>query len=276
LIGADTLAAHLDDDDWTIFDCRFSLPQPERGPQAYREGHVPGAVYANLDKDLSSPKTAHTGRHPLPDPEVFMDWLGENGVDRSCQVVAYDDAGGAVAARLWWLLRWVGHDAAAVLDGGWKAWLDGGYPVTQEMPNRTPRRFEGKPGMAEWLSSDQLVASLDEIRLLDARGAPRFRGEKEPIDPVAGHVPGALNLPFDGNLDDKERFLTPAQLKQRFDAALAGADPGSVAHMCGSGVTACHNLLAMEYAGLQGSRLYVGSWSEWITDPQRPVATGGS
>lgn len=274
LIDAHTLAQHLGEQRWAIFDCRFSLPQPQRGLVAYQESHIPGAVYADLDKDLASAKSSSNGRHPLPDPQTFTDWLGASGVDNTTQVVAYDDAGGAIAARLWWLLRWLGHAQVAVLDGGWQAWTDGGFPVTADIPPVIKRRFDGKPDAGSWLTSEQVAQSMSSMRLLDARAAPRFTGEKETIDPVAGHIPGALNSPFDRSLDASGRFLPADALRERFTAMLGDVKSPNVVHMCGSGVTACHNLLAMEHAGLTGSRLYVGSWSEWITDPKRPVATG--
>jgi len=276
LVSTDTLKDHLDDPDWMVFDCRSALDDPEWGPGEYRAAHIPGARYAHLDRDLAAPQRPGTGRHPLPDPLAFAHWLGSNGVDNAKQVVAYDQGGGAFAARLWWMMRWLGHEAAAVLDGGWAAWNAAGLPVSEEIPVPTPAKFEPRVDDDLWLTSEQLEAGLrdDRVRLVDARGAPRYRGETEPIDPVAGHVPGAANLPFAGNLDDQERFKDPDALRQRFDAVVGDAGDRPVVHMCGSGVTACHNLLAMEVAGLGASKLYAGSWSEWITDPQRPVAKG--
>lgn len=276
LVSADALHARLDDPDWVVFDCRFQLDQPDWGEEAYRASHVPGALYAHLDRDLAAPKTPRTGRHPLPDPGTFAQWLGRCGVSPGRQVVVYDQGGGAFAARLWWMLRWLGHRAAAVLDGGWAAWTAAGYPVSDEVPSPEPVMFEGSPDDNLWLTSEQLESALaaQRVRLIDARGAERFRGESEPIDPVAGHVPGAANLPFAGNLDEQGRFKDPATLRERF-APVVGERPGEqVVHMCGSGVTACHNLLAMELAGLGESRLYAGSWSEWITDRERKVERG--
>ncbi|NJM13751.1 MAG: sulfurtransferase [Synechococcaceae cyanobacterium SM1_2_3] len=275
LIDAATLNAHLDDPRWIVMDCRFNLADTEAGRQAYQHSHLPGARYAHLDEDLSSPITPTTGRHPLPDPARLAHKLGEWGIDRQSQIVAYDDLGGMLAAaRLWWLLRWLGHEACAVLDGGFAAWRRDGLPVTAEAPVIQPRLFDAQPDDRLWLSSEQVQALTPDQAVLDARGAARFRGEQEPIDPVAGHIPGAINLPTDGNLTADGRFLPTVELRARFDAALAGRPPAQIIHSCGSGVTACHNLLAMEAAGLSGSRLYPGSWSEWIRDPERPIAQG--
>jgi thiosulfate/3-mercaptopyruvate sulfurtransferase len=278
LIQTDTLAAHLVDPAWVVFDCRFMLTDPAAGPKRYAEGHIPGARYLHLDKDLASPVTPDTGRHPLPDPARLAELLGRVGVDGHIQVVAYDDAGGTYAARLWWLLRWLGHQQAAVLDGGWQRWLQEGRPVTTELPNPEPRKLTVQLQTSMWVTTAEvleLVLGRKRGRLMDARGASRYRGEEEPIDPVAGHVPGAINLPFTENLAADGRFKEPAVLARRFEQALAGLSPTRAISMCGSGVTACHNLLAMEMAGLSGARLYAGSWSEWIRDASRPVARGG-
>lgn len=275
LIDSQTLHAHLQDPDWVVVDCRFSLMELEAGPRAYQESHLPGARYAHLDQDLSSPITPTTGRHPLPDPARLARRLGEWGIGPRTQVVAYDGAGGMLAAaRLWWLLRWLGHSAVAVLDGGFPAWQQAGWPLTTELPQVEPQVFEGRPNDQLWLTTAQVMALPPGQTLLDARGAARFRGEMEPIDPVAGHIPGALNLPTEEHLTANGHFLPPAELRARFAAVLGECAPTTVVHNCGSGVTACHNLLAMEIAGLSGSRLYAGSWSEWIRDPNRPVATG--
>lgn len=276
LLSAETLKNHLEDSDWVVFDCRFALDDPQWGIGEYQASHIPGALYAHLDRDLAAPKRPDTGRHPLPDPDAFGHWLGGNGVDASRQVVAYDQGGGAFAARLWWMLRWVGHEAVAVLDGGWPAWTAAGGPVTDEIPSPEPATFEPDVDNGRWLTSKQLEAALrdNRVRLIDARSAERFRGDNEPIDPVAGHVPGAVNLPFAGNLDEQGRFKDPEALRRRFEAAVEGTANDQVVHMCGSGVTAAHNLLAMEVAGLADSRLYAGSWSEWVADPDRPVAKG--
>lgn len=273
LIDVSTLAANLGHPDWAIFDCRFDLMNPTAGFAAYAEGHIPGARYADLDSDLSAEVTARTGRHPLPDPTTLAQKLGAWGVDRMVQVVVYDADNGAFASRLWWLLRWLGHDAVAVLDGGYRAWTGAAGAVTTAPPSRAARVFE--PELRA-----QLAVTVDEVAagsggpLIDARSPERFRGDAEPIDPVAGHIPGALNLPLQGNLDGRDRYLSAAELRARYAGALGEAPPEAAIHYCGSGVSACHNVLAMEHAGLAGSRLYVGSWSEWIRDPARPVATG--
>jgi thiosulfate/3-mercaptopyruvate sulfurtransferase len=273
LIDVPTLAANLDHPDWAVFDCRFDLAKPEAGRAAYAEGHIPGARFADLEADLSGPVTPASGRHPLPDPDQLAARLGAWGVDRMVQVVVYDADIGAYAARLWWLLRWLGHDAVALLDGGLRAWTEAGGALTTALPERAPRRFTAEV-------DSRLEVPIAALRaggqgpLIDARTAERFRGEAEPIDPVAGRIPGAVNLPLAGNLDPRGRFLPAAELRARYAATLGAAAPEGAIHYCGSGVSACHNVLAMEHAGLHGSRLYVGSWSEWIRDPSRPVATG--
>jgi thiosulfate/3-mercaptopyruvate sulfurtransferase len=280
LVRCAELAARLDDPDWRIFDCRFDLAAPARGEQAHAETHLPDAFYAHLDRDLSDPITPQSGRHPLPDPDRLCDWLGGRGVSRDTQVVVYDDTGGTMAVRLWWLLRWLGHDRVAMLDGGWQAWLQAGLPVQTSPPGAVEAvTFEGSPDWQQVVSTDTLNRQLQEggdaLQLMDARTAERFRGEAEPIDPVAGHIPGAMNLPLQENLNQDGSFKSKEALRTLYTWALAGRHPDSVVAMCGSGVTACHNLLAMELAGLHGGRLYAGSWSEWIRDPLRPVVTGG-
>lgn len=276
IVSRDVLERHLQDPEWVIFDCRFDLADPRAGERAYWKSHIPGARYAHLERDLSAPKTADTGRHPLPAAEDLARKLGDWGVDAHKQVVTYDDAGGAIAARLWWLLRWLGHDAAAVLDGGLKPWQEEGRPMTAKLPLIRPTRFVAHPRSELYVDSDSVERNLTERQyvVVDARARPRFVGELEPIDPVAGHIPGALNRPFDGNLDARGDFLPAAELRRSFQKLLQHTASAQVVHMCGSGVTACHNLLAMEIAGLPGSRLYAGSWSEWITDPKRPRAIG--
>ena len=275
LIDAATLHAHLDDPHWVVVDCRFSLMDTEAGRRAYQESHLPDARYAHLDEDLSSLITPITGRHPLPDPYQLARMLGEWGIGPGTQVVAYDDMGGMLAAaRLWWLLRWLGHEAVAVLDGGFPAWQRAGLPLTAEAPAVQPMVFHDRPDDRLWLTTARVQALPAEKVLLDARAAARFRGEMEQIDPVAGHIPGAVNLPTADNLTANGIFLSRAELRVRFAAVLGERPPTAVVHSCGSGVTACHNLLAMEAAGLRGSRLYAGSWSEWIRDPNRPIATG--
>ena len=276
LISTDVLARHISDPTWVVIDCRFSLADPAAGGLLYADRHIPGAHYAHLDRHLSSRITDTSGRHPLPDLEMFCQRLGEWGITPQSQVVAYDDAGGIFAARLWWLLRWVGHEAVAVLDGGWSRWCEEGRTQQKQTPVTLPGNYPCRPDNAQWLTAVQLQEELlkGETVLIDARAPERFRGEVEPIDPVAGHVPGAVNYPFQNNLNGQGAFKPADHLRRALEPLLQGRSPQQVVHMCGSGVTACHNLLAMEAAGLSGSRLYAGSWSEWIRDKERPVATG--
>ena len=281
LIDTAGLARHLGDADWLCIDCRFDLARPDWGAQVFAAGHIPGALYAHLDHELSGPRTASSGRHPLPDPAVLAATFGRFGIDARVQVIAYDQGPGAYAARLWWLLRWLGHERVAVLDGGFAAWERAGLPVTREPGARPARRFEPLAGPERVTSTAALAAALERgdlargaPLLVDARSAERFAGEKETIDPVAGHIPGAHNHPNARNLDARGQFLPPAQLRRAWSATLRGRPPQAVVAMCGSGVTACHNLLALELAGLPGAQLYAGSWSEWIRDPARAVARG--
>lgn len=274
LISPEALAPRLEDPDLRVLDCRFQLADPEAGERAWRQGHVPGAGYAHLERDLSGPATAATGRHPLPEMGDFAATLSRWGVGEGIQVVAYDDAAGMFAARLWWMLRcWVGHQAVAVLDGGLAAWQAAGGRLDSGIPAPRPGTFRiGQP-------LDMVVTTADLERdlaagaclLVDARTAERFGGSTEPVDPVAGHVPGAVNHPCQDNLGPDGRFLPAAELAARWRRTLGGRAPAEAVCMCGSGVTACHDLLALEHAGLRGARLYAGSWSEWIRDPGRPV-----
>lgn len=258
-----------------VVDCRFNLLQPEAGRAAYLQGHVPGAFYADLDRDLASPRGPETGRHPLPDPEQLRLLFSGFGITRDTRVVAYDEGGGSLAARLWWLLRWMGHRSVVLLDGGFGAWQKAGLPVSPATPAAVQGRFDGEPGHMPILNAEQITAGLaaDGIRLLDMRAGERFRGRVEPIDPVAGHVPGAANAPFSDNLTPDGRFRSPGDLARQYQPLVDGWQPGSVVCMCGSGVTACHGIFALELAGLPGAALYPGSWSEWIRSPERPVAT---
>ena len=276
LIDVPTLVAELADPALRIVDCRFDLGDPDAGAAAYRRGHIPGAVYAHLDADLSGPRAPWTGRHPLPEPEALAATFGRLGIDAAVQVVAYDDSGGVYAARLWWLLRWLGHEAVAVLDGGLGAWRAAGRPLVTEVAAAAPRRFEPAPRDAAPVSADEVAALLarDGCLLLDARSAERYEGRVEPRDPKAGHVPGATHHHYARNLGSDGRFLPPAALRSAFEQLLGRRPPAALVSMCGSGVTACHTLLALEVAGLTGARLYPGSWSEWCRDPARPVATG--
>jgi thiosulfate/3-mercaptopyruvate sulfurtransferase len=281
LIGVDSLRELLGKPRLAVVDCRFDLLKPEAGRQAYLKAHIPGARYADLNRDLSAPVGEHTGRHPLPAPEVFATRLSRLGIGNDSQVVAYDDANGSFAARLWWMLRWVGHDAAAVLDGGYKAWVAHGG-VVESGAASTPPATAPAEQFTPQIAAKSVVSSLELERLLkdpatllvDARAQNRYAGAVEPIDSVAGHIPGAVNHPFTANLDADDRFLPAAELERRWRERLAGMQPQNLVAMCGSGVTACHNLLSLEVAGLTGAKLYAGSWSEWIRDPRRPIARG--
>jgi thiosulfate/3-mercaptopyruvate sulfurtransferase len=274
LIGVDSLRELLGEPRLAVVDCRFDLMNPDAGRQAYLRSHIPGARYADLNRDLSAPIGPQTGRHPLPAPDVFAAWLGSAGIGNDTQVVAYDDANGSIAARLWWMLRWVGHEAVAVLDGGFKAWsarggaLQSGHADvrgTQFIPHLHPEAV---------LSTADVQRALQDpaALLVDARAQERYAGTVEPLDPVAGHIPGAVNHPFTANLDADGRFLPGDEIKRRWQERLAGKHPRQLIAMCGSGVTACHNLLSLEVAGLTGAKLYAGSWSEWIRAPHRPIA----
>jgi thiosulfate/3-mercaptopyruvate sulfurtransferase len=275
LVSTEILEQHLADPDWVVFDCRHDLAAPERGRAEYAQSHIPGARFFHLDDDLSAPKTGRNGRHPLPDPDAFMERLGEAGVDSRKQVVAYDAQGGMVASRLWWMLRWLGHLPVAVLDGGWDRWVAEGRPQSAEVPRPQPTRFTGRPRAID-VSAESVRTHLGDgaTLLVDARAPDRYRGRNETIDPVGGRIPGAKNRYFRDNLDASGRFKQPEALKAEFGALLGAASPEEVVSYCGSGVSACHNLLAMEVAGLRGARLYPGSWSEWSADPSRPIATG--
>lgn len=273
LVSTAELAAHPQ---WRIFDCRHDLAKPALGEEQYREAHIPGALFAHLDRDLSAPKTGRNGRHPLPRPDVFAAWLGSQGIGPSNQVVCYDAGNGAMAARLWWMLRWIGHEAVAVLDGGLAKWLTEKRPVTAEVPRFALSHYEHKCKAEAAVDVNQVMQQGADMLLLDARAPVRYRGEQEPIDPVAGRIPGARNRFNMDNLTPHGTFKSPEQLKQEFRTVLAGHAPSEVVHYCGSGVAACHNLLAMEIAGLTGGRLYAGSWSEWLADPKRPTETGAA
>jgi thiosulfate/3-mercaptopyruvate sulfurtransferase len=279
LIDAASLRELLGDPLAVVLDCRFDLQNPEGGRSVYLAGHIPGARYADLNKDLSSPPTSDSGRHPLPAPRVFAATLEKLGIGDDTQVIAYDEANGSFAARAWWMLRWMGHASAAVLDGGLKAWLAQGGALAsgdEPFPKDPAIRFSPR------LDDDAVIGAAEvesllrdpEQLLVDARAAERYSGSVEPIDSVAGHIAGAVNHPFTRNLRVDGRFLAAAELRRLWDERLAGRAPRDVAAMCGSGVTACHNLLSLEVAGLRGARLYAGSWSEWIKDPSRPIARG--
>lgn len=277
LISTTDLLPHLTDPDWLVVDCRFGLADPGQGRREYLEAHIPGAVYTHLDEDLSSPIIPGlTGRHPLPEVEQAAKVFGRLGIDSSIQVVAYDAAGGALAAgRLWWMLRWLGHPAVAVLDGGWQLWTALGLPVQSGQQSRLARIFTPVPHPELLVNAEEVTALSQDasIRLLDARSLERFHGQNETIDPVAGHIPGARSAPYLDNLLPDFTFRSKQELRQHYDAVLDEVPAERSAVYCGSGVTATHDILAMLHAGMGEARLYAGSWSEWITDPNRPVAT---
>jgi thiosulfate/3-mercaptopyruvate sulfurtransferase len=275
LIGASDLSVMLGAPGLLVVDCRFDLTNPAFGQESYASGHVPGAVFASVEEDLAAPRTARTGRHPLPAAQDFAAVLGGWGFTEDLHVVAYDQASGAWAARLWWMLRARGHVRVQVLDGGWAAWLAAGGDVSTTRPSIRPTSVQPQP-FAGVIDAAEVSAGLSSgsIALVDARAPDRFQGRNETIDPVAGHVPGALSHPYSGNLDAGQHWLAPTELRRRWAPTLERAGGRTVVAMCGSGVTACHNLLALELAGRGDTRLYAGSWSDWITDPARPIATG--
>jgi thiosulfate/3-mercaptopyruvate sulfurtransferase len=270
LVSTGELAANLAK--WRVFDCRHDLAKPDLGEQQYREGHVQGALFAHLERDLSGKKTGRNGRHPLPDPQDFEKWLEKTGLTPKDQVVCYDAAPGSMAARLWWMLRWIGHDKVAVLDGGLAKWTREGRPLTVDVPIFTPLNYPLK--VRKDLAVDVHAVEKSKSLLLDARAPARYRGEQEPIDPVAGRIPGAKNRFNMDNVSAQGTFKPAAELKKDFESVLQGKPPAEVVHYCGSGVSACHNLLAMEIAGLNGGKLYAGSWSEWSADRKRPQEKG--
>jgi len=278
LISAADLAAHIDDPAWVVVDCRHDLMNLAAGRDAYASGHLPGAVFADIETVLSGAKNGadgvFLGRHPLPDKEALAEALRDFGIDDTTQLVAYDAHGGMFAARLWWLLRWLGHEAVAVLDGGMAAWEAAGQPLTTEVRTRPRGSFSVRAPFVPTVTVREVLDNLESGKriVIDARAADRYRGENETIDPVGGHIPGAKNRFFKDNLGADGRFKDAAQLREEFGALID--DPAAAIMQCGSGVTACHNLLALEVAGLPGAALYPGSWSEWVGDPARPVAKG--
>jgi thiosulfate/3-mercaptopyruvate sulfurtransferase len=277
LIKTKELAGHLDDKDWVIVDCRFSLADTEAGRRAYKESHIPGAFYAHLDDDLSGEIVkGKTGRHPLPEVDDLVNTFSQWGIGPGTQVVAYDDMSGAIAARLWWMLQWLGHEAVAVLDGGWPKWKKEGRPVSAEPPRPSPKKFN--PRIREELLVDaefvDRIRKAPDFRLVDSRTPERYRGEEDPIDPVAGHIPGAVNAPHTENVREAGDWLSPQELRHHFEEILEDVEPGKAVFYCGSGVTACRNILAVKHAGLGDAKLYAGSWSEWITNEERAVEKG--
>jgi thiosulfate/3-mercaptopyruvate sulfurtransferase len=281
LIDVPSLKELLGDSAIVILDCRFDLMKPDAGLHAYLAGHIPGARYADLNKDLSARQGLGTGRHPLPTPQAAAGTLQKLGIGNATQVIAYDQANGSFAARAWWVLRWLGHRSVAVLDGGFAAWTAAGGPLVAGEEKPSPDEAGGAEFFAK-VDANAVVDAAEVARVLhdpqrllvDARAVERYSGSVEPIDEVAGHIPGAVNHPFTANIAPDGRFLPPDELRRRWQARLGGTDPAAVVAMCGSGVTACHNLLSLEVAGLPGAKLYAGSWSEWIKDPNRPTSKG--
>ena len=274
LISTADLALRLADPDWAIFDCRFSLAEPERGRHDYKQEHIPGALYAHLNQDLSGPLVPGvTGRHPLPSIDELSARFSKWGIDQYMQVVAYDDSGGSIAARLWWLLNWLGHEAVAVLDGDWRRWKSEGHPTSDGSVIRTSRFFVPHPREELLITTAEIESQLgaNEHKLMDARSPERFSGENETIDPIAGHIPGAVNAPYPDNLNPDGTFRPAEDLRARYSALLGATPAAQSIFYCGSGVTAAHDLLAMKQAGLGDAKLYAGSWSEWITNPKRPI-----
>ncbi len=277
IISTDRLLQHIDYPDWVVFDCRFVLGKPDLGRQKYLENHIPNARYADLDKDLSSPSTAETGRHPLPDPHQLVDKLKDWGVSRNSQVVVYDDVSGSIAGRFWWLLRWLQHEAVAVLDGGIDKWHTEHKPL--KSGEWLPSSNSSTTGDFDFRCNDRLQVSADQVErslgnkdvvIIDSRTPARYSGEKETVDKEGGHIPTAINHSLTKNLDDEGCFLPPQQLREMFEKL---QKPTTI-HSCGSGVTACHNVLAMKIAGFPDTHLYVGSWSEWIRSSHRPRVQG--
>ena len=275
LIAPGELAKHLGDPGWVVFDTRHDLTDPAKGRKAYEAGHVPGAYFLSTDDDLAGKKTGTNGRHPLPPLDEFAAKVNAAGVTPDTQVVVYDDLSGNFAVRLWWMLRWLGHDQVALLDGGFPLWVKEGRPVTKDVPPARKGAFVPRPYLGATVDTPFVDRFRESpaVKLIDARATERYQGKVEPLDPVAGHIPGAINRFWKMNLMPDGRFKEPAELREEFEDLLDGADPAQSVHMCGSGVTACHNLFAMELAGLPAGRLYPGSWSEWCSDPTRAVAT---
>jgi len=275
LISTDDLHAHLSDPNWLIFDCRFTLSNKQAGREAYEKGHITGAQYVDLEQEMSGEITAHSGRHPLPPIAEVAAKFGQWGIDGNKQVVVYDDIFGAIAGRLWWLLKWLGHDRVALLDGGYPKWLREDKPVDTEEPASSSTVFTPQPRNHMLVDTETVAACHTDAAylIIDARAEERFDGDVEPLDKVAGHIPNSVNHPFDENLELGGTFLTPEELRPMYQNLLGDRSPDHIILSCGSGVTACHNMIAMEHAGFKGAKLYVGSWSAWITDPARPIAS---
>ncbi len=278
LIKSHDLSLHLNDPQWVVFDCRHDLFDAGKGERLYRDGHIPGAHFANIDTDLSGEKTGRNGRHPLPSPTAFAAFLARHGVAQHAAIVAYDDVGGQFASRLWWMARWIGLANVYLLDGGIGKWVAEGRAMSTDVPVPRPVALKANPDPLMLWSAAEVQAHLGDPahRLIDARAPERYRGEVEPIDPVAGHIPGAVNRFFKDNLHADLTLRSKEEIAQGFSALIGDVSPENVIHQCGSGVTACMNIFAMEMAGLKGSKLYAGSWSEWVSDPARPIVKGAA
>ena len=275
IISPSVLAQHLNDPSWVVVDCRFDLAEPAKGEELYRQAHIPGARYAHLDRHLSGAKTGTNGRHPIPPTDELIKTFCELGIGPHMQVIAYDSDSGMYAARLWWLLRWMGHDGVAVIDGGLARWQREGHVMRGGAETPTRATFRGSPRPGWRLTVDEVQAGLGNAArlLVDARSNERYRGMNETLDKVGGHIPGAANYFFQQNLADDKTFKSPDELRAQWAPVLKGREPKDVVVYCGSGVTACHNLLALEHAGIHGAKIFPGSWSEWSADPSRPVET---
>ena len=273
LTNTHELSLHHNDPQWVIFDCRHDLMDTGKGERLYREGHIPGAHFANIDTDLSGEKNGRNGRHPLPAPAAFAAFLARHGVSAHAVVVAYDDVGGQFASRLWWMARWIGLKNVYLLDGGLPKWLADGHALSRDVPVPQSAALRAEPDAKALWSADEVLGHLNDpaFALIDARAAERYRGEVEPIDPVAGHIPGAVNRFYKLNLNADLTLRPAEELRREFETLVSNKPASNVLHQCGSGVTACMNIFAMEYAGLTGSKLFAGSWSEWVSDPARPV-----
>jgi thiosulfate/3-mercaptopyruvate sulfurtransferase len=277
LISVNELARNIDEPNWVVVDCRFWLDNTEKGQQDYKESHIPGALYAHLDEDLSGEIIPGiTGRHPLPEIDHFSVRLGSWGIDKDTQVIAYDDQGGKIAVRLWWMLRWLGHDSIAVLNGGYPAWIAEGYPITSDYPELESKTFIPKPQSSMLVTAEDVLEIFGDpgYLLVDSRAPERYRGEIEPIDPIAGRIPGAINYFWENNLDSQDRFELKDVLRGRFISMFKDVPPERVIFYCGSGVTSAHNVLAVFHSGMGIPKIYAGSWSHWITEPERPILTG--
>jgi len=275
LITPKIVNKNIDNPNWRFIDCRFALSDPEKKQVEFALSHIPGSIYAHVNRDLSgSHIPGETGRHPLPEKQKLIKLFSNWGIDHSVQVVIFDDSGGAYAVRLWWLLRWLGHDVTAVMDGGWPRWIREGRPVTATVTVKESKKFKATLREKWSIKAENIIVELDnsEVRILDARNSDRFKGTNETIDIVSGHIPGAVSAPFIENLDADGNWKSKSELRQRFENLLSGSPAKQAVSYCGSGITACHNIFAMYHSGLGDSRLYSGSWSDWITDPRRPVA----